>query len=218
MPVSKRSLLLNFFSLFLLSFSAVSGDSIREGAHYLRIKPAQPTSAPAGKIEIAEMFWYGCPHCFRFEPFLEQWLKRNKDKVEFVRIPAVINPKWEVHGRAYYAAEAMGIVDKLHKPLFSALHVERKRIYKKKDIIDFVATLGIDTQKFSATMDSFSVSSKIQRAKKLGQVYRINGVPSIIVNGKYLTSGSQAGSFEGLVQVMDYLKNQELASTTAKLP
>ena len=214
MPSYKQFTL--FLAAALLSFNAIAKEGLKdiqgvmEGVHYELIKPAQPTGAPAGKVEVTELFWYGCPHCFRFEPYVKGWLKNKSDDIVFKRVPALLSPKWESHARAYYAAEVLGITDKIHEPLFLALHVEKKRIYKEEDILDFIEGLGINRDEFTKAYKSFAVSSKIQQSKKLGQVYNLSGVPTIVVNGKYRTSASQAGSFEGLIVLTNALALKEL--------
>jgi thiol:disulfide interchange protein DsbA len=214
MPFHKLLILL--FTATLVSLNAFADTGIKgakgvqEGVHYEVIKPAQPTSAPAGKVEVTEFFWYGCPHCFRFEPYVKGWLKKKSDDIVFRRVPAMLSPKWESHARAYYAAEVMGVTEKLHEPLFLALHAQKKRIYKEEDILDFVEELGIDRDKFMQTYKSFAVSSKIQQSKKLGEAYNLGGVPSVVVNGKYLTSASHAGSYKALTILMNALALKEL--------
>lgn len=204
--------------LLSIGIPAVADDNIMEGVQYERISPAQPTTAPDGKIEVAELFWYGCPHCFRFEPYIKTWLKNKSDRIVFTRIPAILNPKWETHARVFYAAEALGIGEKIHAPFFNALHVDRQQLYQEEDILEFMQDMGIDKKKFSDAMHSFAVSSKIRRAKKLGQAYKVHGVPSIVVNGKYLTSGSHAGSLKGMIQMTSYLASKELSSKTSITP
>lgn len=208
-------ILFAFFATFNLHASEIV-EGATEGVHYQVIKPAQPTAAPEGKVEVMELFWYGCPHCFRFEPYVKGWLKKKSDDIVFRRVPAMLSPKWESHTRAYYAAEVMGVLDKLHEPLFIALHVEKKRIFKEQDILDFAASVGIDREKFANTYNSFAVSAKVQQSRKLTEAFNITGVPSIVVNGKYLTSASHAGSFEGLTVMMNELAKSELpAKATA---
>ena len=212
----KANQLFLFVLVILLSFTATAEEELSgvkgatEGVHYDLIKPAQPTSAPEGKVEVTEFFWYGCPHCFRFEPYVKGWLKKKSDKIVFNRVPAMLSPKWESHARTFYAAEVMGVTEKIHEPLFLALHAQKKRIYKEQDIFDFVEGLGVDRDQFEKTYKSFAVNSKIQQSKKLGQAYNLSGVPTIVVNGKYLTSASHAGSFKGLVILMNALALSEL--------
>ena len=216
MKISKS--LVPLLLLLLASFNVQATEIVEgatEGVHYQVIKPAQPTAAPAGKVEVLELFWYGCPHCFRFEPYIKGWLKNKSDNIVFRRVPAMLSPKWESHARAYYAAEVMGVLDKFHEPLFIALHVEKKRIFKEQDILDFAQRQGIDRTKFEQTYKSFAVSAKVQQSKKLTDAFNITGVPSVVVNGKYLTSASHAGSFEGLVVLMNQLAESEVTTSSA---
>ena len=217
MSVYKKMFQILLALLLTTSFSAMAEKGPVEGVHYKQITPAQPTSAPAGKVEVLEFFWYGCPHCFRFESHISKWLGEKSDNVVFTRIPAAISPKWELHARVYYAAEALGILEKIHNPLFEAIHVKRKRLNKKEDILDFIKGLGVDSKKFDQTMRSFAVSSKMQRAKKLGEAFNLDGVPSIVINGKYFTSGSLAGSYEGMIQLINVLSKKELSNNTASI-
>jgi len=182
-----------------------------EGVHYERIEPSQTTSAPGGKVEVTEFFWYGCPHCYRFEPYVKGWLKNKSEDVVFTRVPAVLNSGWEGHARFYYAAEALGVLNMLHESLFIAIHEKKQRLYKEADLIDFAESYGIDREAFAQAFRSFSVDVKIRKGRKLIEGANITGVPAVMVNGKFLTSGSQAGSYEGMVYLMHHLANEELA-------
>ena len=189
---------------------------LKEGLHYERIEPSQITSVPEGKVEVTEVFWYGCPHCYRFEPYVKGWLKNKDENVVFTRIPAVLNPKWETHARFYYAAEALNAIETLHEPLLIAIHEKKQRLYKEADLIDFAESRGIDREKFTDAYRSFSVDVKIQKARKLIEGSNITGVPAVVINGKFLTSGSHAGSYEGMVYLMHHLSRQELAALEKK--
>jgi len=204
------------FSLAVLSVLlfaspwAIAEEEVMEGVHYLRITPAQPTNAPKGKVEITELFWYGCPHCFRFEPQLNAWLKKKPDGIVFNRVPSPLNPKWEIHSRVFYAAEALGLTDKIHEPFFNAIHIDRKPLFTEDAILDFIASVGVDRKKFAAAMKSFSVSSKVRYALKLGRSANATGVPALIVNGKYLLDGKTAGSHASMIRLAEQLARQEL--------
>ena len=198
--------LVRFFavSIMALSFSNVSVAA--DG--YSLVTPPQPTET-GDKIEVIEFFWYGCPHCYRFHPVIEQWRKTLPDDVEFRLMPGVLNPSWVNHARAYFAAEVLGVVDKLHDPLFNAIHKQKKRLVKIDDLADFAAEQGIDRQQFLSTMKSFAVETRLRRSQQLAQAYKINGVPSVAIAGKYMTSGSLAGSYPRVIQVMDELIDRE---------
>lgn len=192
----------------------VSG-AIGAGAHaaenYAVVSPPQPTLG-GGKIEVLEFFWYGCPHCYRFNPVLEEWRKNLPDDVVFRPVAAVINSSWSNHARAYFAAEALGVVDKFHDALFDALHKQKRRIIKLDDLADFAAEQGIDREKFLDTMTSFAVETKLRRSQQMARSYKINGVPTMTIAGKYVTSGSLAGSHENVIKVMNQLIEKERAA------
>ena len=181
-----------------------------EGIDYQRVSPAQPTRS-ADKVEVVELFWYGCPHCHQLEPFLHEWLERQPDHVEFVRLPAVLNPNWEFMARAYITADLLGVVDQVHIPLFERIHAKRdNRVHSEDGLAAFFAEHGVDEQKFRATFHSFATMTRVNQAKLMTRRYGINGVPAIIVNGKYRTSaGLAGGTHAGLLRVVDHLIAQE---------
>jgi len=200
----KKSLI---FLLLMISSVASHAADYTEGVNYKKITP-QPTDT-GSKIEVLEFFWYGCPHCYAFEPYINAWKKTKPANVEFVRVPAIFRPDWEVQARAYYALSNMGVVEELHEKIFNAIHKNRKRLNKKNLITDFVVENGVDRKKFEAEYSSFSVDSMVRKAKKKQTAYKIQGVPSVAVNGKYLTSGSMSGSYENLIKIIDYLVAKE---------
>ncbi|MEM7208081.1 MAG: thiol:disulfide interchange protein DsbA/DsbL [Pseudomonadota bacterium] len=175
---------------------------------YEEVQPPQPTASD-GKIEVMEFFWYGCPHCYQFHPVVEDWRKTIADDVDFRLMPGVLNPSWVNHARAYFAAEAMGEVDKIHDSLFDALHKHKKRIIKMEDLADFAGEQGIDRAKFLSTMKSFTVETNLRRSQQLARAYKIRGVPTVTVAGKYITSGSLAGSYPRVIQVINQLIERE---------
>ncbi|MFA7096531.1 MAG: thiol:disulfide interchange protein DsbA/DsbL [Gammaproteobacteria bacterium] len=205
--------------VFLLAMVAMSlafgaqNKRFDEGIEYQLINPPQPTTNPA-KVEVVELFWYGCPHCFVFEPHLNAWLERKPANVEFIRIPATLNPGWAIHARAYYTAEVLGVLDKIHEPLFHAMHVQKRRLNNEAELAAFFAAQGVSEEDFRKTFNSFAVETKLRRAAGLVQRYGVSGVPAVVINGKYRTDGSLAGSYENLLQVMDYLIQKESAQVT----
>lgn len=195
--------------LWLPLAGAEDNAPFKEGVHYQRLNNPVPTSA-GDKIEVVEAFWYGCPHCYSLEPMIEEWLKRQPDNVAFVRIPAVLGRNWEPHARAYYVAKELAILDKIHKPLFAAIHAQKRPLGSEQQLADFFAEQGVDKDAFRKAYESFAVAKvELPRSQKLIQSYGINGVPAFIVNGKYLTSGSMAGSHEKLFEVLDFLIAKE---------
>lgn len=200
----KKSLI---FLLLMMSSVVSQAADFTEGVNYKKITP-QPTDTGV-KIEVLEFFWYGCPHCYSFEPYIKAWKKTKPANVEFVRVPAVFRPDWEVQARTYYALSNMGVIEDLHGKIFSAIHKDKKRLNKKASITDFVVENGVDRKKFETEYNSFSVDSMVRKAKKKQTAYKIQGVPTVAVNGKYMTSGSMSGSYENLIKILDYLVKKE---------
>ena len=179
-----------------------------EGQHYMPITPPQPTSSK-DKVEVVELFWYGCPHCYRLEPYVKRWLKKKPKNVKFVRMPGVLNPQWEIHARAYYAAEVLGVVEKIHAPMFEAIHEKKNRINNEAAIMALFKQHGVSENDFKKAFKSFAVETKLRRAKDMGRRYGARFVPAIIVNGKYLTGAQSAGGNSKVFKVVDQLVKQE---------
>ena len=175
------------------------------GAHYLRLSPTQPTSSNPDQVEVAEVFWYGCPHCKAFDPMLEQWRQTKPDYVNFVRVPAVWNPELQIHARAFYTAEQLGKGEEMHAAFFSEIHDRGNRLDSEAKLQEFFGRFGVDGPAFKAGFDSFAVSAKLQRADELNRRYRISSVPTIVVNGKYTTDAPMVGSYEALLELVDEL-------------
>jgi thiol:disulfide interchange protein DsbA len=157
----------------------------------MEISPPLPTDA-AGKIEVVEFFWYECPHCYTLEPRLEAWLKKLPKDVEFRRVPAMFNQQWAHSGRVYYTLEAIGELDRLHRPLFDAIHNGGLKITNMKQLQDWLERQKVDLGKFNAAFKSFAVESRLKRALELTAASRIESVPQMMVNGRYLVSADSA--------------------------
>ena len=200
----------SLFAFVSIGVTAEEGFSVKykSGEHYELISPAQPTSTK-DKIEVVEMFWYGCPHCFRLEPFVERWLKKKPANVKFVRMPGVFRPSWEIHARAYYTAEILGVVDKVHRPMFDAIHEMKQRMNTEPAILALFKKHGVPEKDFKRVFRSFAVETKLRRAKDMGKRYQAKGVPALIVNGKYRTSGHAAGSNSKVFKVVNQLIKME---------
>jgi protein dithiol oxidoreductase (disulfide-forming) len=177
---------------------------IVEGVDYKLVTPPQPTEVP-DKIEVREIFWYGCPHCFAFEPYLNAWLKTKPADVNFVRTPGIFRESWVPHAKAYYTAKALGVLDKFHPAFFHAIHVEHRRFLNEDDYAAMFAEVGVSKKDFENTFNSFTVNNEVKEAIKLDQAYGIEGVPAMIVAGKYQTSAGLAGSFERMLKIVDAL-------------
>ena len=186
------------------------------GKHYTMLSPAQPTSTDPGHVEVAEVFMFGCPACFGFEPHIQRWLGRKADYVNFVRIPAPWNPAAILHARAYYSAEALGKTEEIDGPFFNEFHTNRNYLDSEAKLADFFEQHGVDEATFKSTFNSFAVNAKLKRAEELIRRYNVTSTPTVIVNGKYLTAGQMAGSYEAWFAIIDDLAAREhAASTTA---
>lgn len=175
---------------------------------YTLIVPVQPTQS-VDKIEVLEVFWYGCPHCYDFEPHIKKWLETKADDVEFRRMPGIFNKSWIPHAKAYFTAEKLGVLDLIHGALFEALHKDRKRIYTESELKDFFESRGVAGDEFNRVFNSTEIETKFKQAFVMGQRYKLTGVPAVIINGKYMTSGSLAGSYENLLKTIDALVDRE---------
>jgi len=195
---------ISLLALLLLLPVISQAQEYKAGESYTKLAQAVTTQS-GDNIEILEFFWYGCPHCYSFEPTLKKWKKNLPANVKFIRMPSPLNPRWMVHTKTYYALEVMGEGEKHHEAIFSAMHTKKLKLHSKAAIADFLATVGVDKKTFLSTFDSFAVEMRAKQAMQLGQQYKVNGVPMLTVNGKYTISGSQAGSYTGMTNVADYL-------------
>ena len=187
-----------------ITFPAVA--DYAEGVDYLKINPAVSTSVDKGQIEVVELFWYMCPHCFRFEPIINKWKKTKPKNVVFKRVPAIFSPRWRFFAKVYYTIKILGIEDKIHGVLFTALHEKRARLGNAAAMANFVEkNAGVKKQKFIDVFNSFSVDAKVRKAEDLSKRYKAQGVPTLIVNGKWRTGGSIAGGQQGMIKVLDHL-------------
>ena len=171
---------------------------------YSELRPALQVEA-AGKIEVIEFFWYGCIHCYNFEPPLEGWLKKLPPDVQFRRVPAVFNERWALDAAIFYTFEALGVLGKVHRPFFDAIHRDRLRTENPAALSAWLQKQGIDPQKFNDTMKSFGVQGKTRRAAMLTGAYKIDGTPAMAVQGRYTVSADQGGSPEGMLQSVSNL-------------
>lgn len=180
----------------------------KAGQHYEVLRQPVRTSDPE-RIEVVEVFWYGCGHCFTFKPMAEQWAATLPGDVVKVRLPAVWHPVMELHARAYYTAESLGVVDRVHTPLFEAMNLRNEKLDSKDDIADVFEAAGVSRQEFADTFDSFGITSALSRGDSRQRTYGIRGTPELIVNGKYRITGTMAGSHAGMLQVADHLIEKE---------
>lgn len=167
--------------------------AFQEGRHYVRLPQQVAVSAPTGKFEVIEFFWYGCPHCNLFEPTLEAWVKKLPADVAFRRVHVGFRPSFEPQQRLYVTLETLGLVETMQRKVFAAIHLQNMRLDKPEQIFDFVAANGVDRAKFIETFNSFGVQSRVRQGSKLAESYKIDGVPALGVHGRYYTSPSLAG-------------------------
>ena len=201
---------LGIIVVFALLSHLASAAEFAEGSDYMVISPRMETTVDENKIEVIEFFWYGCPHCYTVEPYIKNW--NMPGGVELVRIPATFSERWIIHARVYYALESLDRLD-LHEVFFNAIHgrQQRRDLVREDKIAEFFASFssGISEDQFSKAYNSFIVNTKTQKADRLVREYAIKSVPTFIVNGRYLTSPSMAGSSQRLISALDYLINLE---------
>lgn len=170
-------------------------------------KPVKTTTGE--KVEVRELFWYYCQHCFNIEPLVENWLKSKPNQAQFVRQPAVFSDKWVSGAIYYHVLEQLGEVDKLHNALFNSIHVEKEAFYSSEDFVDWLVERGVDKTKAENAFKSFSVRVKVNKSKLNSNKYKISGVPSFIVAGKYLVDNKHAGSSTQIFDIINYLVKKE---------
>ena len=211
MTNSKSLLCLCVFGFLQAAYSLapLANTEFAPGQDWERVTPPVETKQDSKAVEIVELFWYGCPHCFAFEPELKKWVEQQNSRIEFIRVPAVFNKNWAIHAKAYYALEEMGVLGDLHIPLFEALHLQRRRLFNEKALTDFVSEHGVRPSEFREKFNSFSVDTKTRAAIAMTRKYGITGVPAIIVNGKYRSSPQKAGSYGRLLRLLDFLVEKE---------
>jgi protein dithiol oxidoreductase (disulfide-forming) len=192
----------SFFAAVLLALPLAAGaQQVNE------LKPPIPVES-GGKIEVLEFFWYGCIHCYNLEPQVEAWLKRLPKDVEFRRVPAVFNERWGLDATIFYAMEAMELLDKLHRPLFDAIHKQRLRTDDEQALSEWLTKQGVDAKKFMETMKSFGVRSKTRRAIQQTIAYKIDGTPAMAVHGRY-TLSAQPNMMQVVDQLVDRVRKEK---------
>ena len=186
------------------------------GVHYEELLVPVSTLDPS-KVEVDEMFSYGCIHCFNFDAAVSEWASRQDDGVIFTRVPAIFNKAWQMLAQAYYTAEALGVSDKTHDALFAAIHTYNKDLRTPEAIGEvFKEAAGVKPEAFMKAFNSFSVRSKVQQADSRARQVRLSSVPTLVVNGKYKTNSTLAGTNVGMLQVVDFLIKKEQAAAKAK--
>ncbi|MDH3440026.1 MAG: thiol:disulfide interchange protein DsbA/DsbL [Gammaproteobacteria bacterium] len=208
-----------FFRLFLVTLLLVGHSAYAQdastgeyvsGTHYEELNPRQPTSTSDDTVEVVEIFAYSCPHCNAFEEPLGHWKDTRADYITFIRIHADWgHPVAELHSRAYYTAEALGILEQTHPAFFHEFHERRNYLETREKLVEFFARFDIDEAKFNSTFDSFLVNSKVQKGRDLIRRYNVSETPTVVVNGRYVTKGNLAGTYGNWFGIIDELAARE---------
>lgn len=182
-----------------LASMTTSAASYQAGKDYKVL--SNPEKISGNAIIVREFFWYGCPHCYNLNPYMENWAKTKDKDVAFFKTPAALNPVWEANARGFYAAQLLGYEDKTHDALFKAIQKDGKKLFDQDSLSKWYASQGVDRKKFNSLYNSFAVGTKIGRSKEGAKRYQLTGVPAVVVHGKYVVTG------EGpqVVKVVDYL-------------
>lgn len=210
--------LFSAFAIALLTVACLAPAAAQQQPPFTEITPPIATDDKS-KVEVVEFFWYECPHCFALEPQLEAWVKKLPKDTQFKRVPAMFNQRWALSARVFYTLEAIGELDRLHKPLFEAIHKGGLKVTNDKQMMDWLERQKADTGKFNAAFRSFAVESKLKRALDLTQASKIDGVPALMVNGRYLVTAGGANTEARMLAIADSLIEQsrkQLAATAPK--
>jgi thiol:disulfide interchange protein DsbA len=198
----------------LIAASAFAQQAPAPGREYFELNPPQATDSP-GRVEVIEFFWYRCPHCYSLEPLLEPWVKRLPKDTQFKRVPAIFNDDWAIDARIFYTLEAMGAVERLHRPLFEAIHqqggVRLKGDAYAKWAAEWLSKQGVDMKKYDETYRSFTVTTRLRRASQMTQAYKFDGVPALAIQGRYVVNASSS-----MLSVADHLIGQARKQAPAK--
>ena len=193
-----------FINLFAINAKATN---FKLGDNYDEIVSKVEVSKP-GQKEIVELFWYGCPHCYDFEPVINPWSKSLPEDINFVRVPAMFGGLWDIHGQLFLTLQAMGIEEKVRSDIFEQVHTNPNSLSTPEQMASFLEVRDVDQEKFIATYNSFAINGQVNKAKELMKSYQISGVPSMIVNGQYRFDISSAGSPQKALELAEYLANK----------
>lgn len=191
------------FSFGLINLTSANAEIV-EGKDYTILTKPQPTEGD-GKIEVLEFFWYGCPHCYSLHPHLKTWLANIPGDVSFQYVPAILRPNWVPAAKIFYAIEALGITGSLHDKIYDAIHRDKIDLNNESVLFDWIEKQGIDRKKFENTFQSFAVQNQVSRSTQMSRQYQLNGVPTLVINGKYLTSGRMGSTPQDTIRTLDAL-------------
>ena len=182
-----------------------SADNLVEGQHYEKLPEPVKTQAEEGQVEVTEVFWYGCPHCYNLQRSVTDWYETLDEDVKVVHMPATMGGDWNTHAALFYAAEALGIREEAHADIFNAIHEEGQRLNNADSIARFLSQYGVSEDEVRQALDAFGVKSQVNQAHARMRTMRRMGVPALVVDGRYLVTPSSAGSLENMPQVADAL-------------
>jgi len=201
---------LMLFACGQLASAGPAAERFHEGSQYQRITPPSPLGEHSNKVEVIEMFFYACPHCYTMDAKMQQWLK-DKPYIDFHRIPAIVGPGWADQARAFYIARALGSFEQLHAAMFKAIHEGGKQIYNESSVIDFFVRQGVAREKVLALYRSPEIAASVNEARLKTVRYGLRGVPAVIVNGKYKTAPYFVRDQVQMLEVLDSLVEKERA-------
>ena len=212
MPVRILVSLLILLSQLITMPAAAQVDKYIAGTHYTVLDKSVRT-ADASRIEVAEVFWYGCPACFNFEPLINNWAENSAEDINFVRFPAIFNDLMKIHAQVFYTAQALGVAERVHDSIFNTLVAQRKQLQTEDQIVDLFAQHGVNKNAARKAFNSFSVRTRLNQAQKLTNDYRPRGTPSMVVNGKYVVSiGGAVDDQRLMLSIVDFLIEKERSS------
>ncbi|MFZ4701886.1 MAG: thiol:disulfide interchange protein DsbA/DsbL [Candidatus Methylumidiphilus sp.] len=208
-------LLILSFTTVVMAAEAPKAAPAAADLAYDAVVPPHPTNDPS-KIEVLEFFWYGCPHCYHFEPYLKDWLKTLPSNVVFVRQPAIFNAHWAAHAKAYFTAESLGVLGKVHDDFYDAIQNKHETLESEADLAKFFAQHGVKEEDFHKAYKSFAVDAKMRQAEVMAPSYGIDGTPALVINGKYRIGAAKAKSFDKMIETANALIKQESAAKHSK--
>ncbi|WP_017925598.1 thiol:disulfide interchange protein DsbA/DsbL [Thioalkalivibrio sp. HL-Eb18] len=177
----------------------------RDGQNFRTIQPPIDTGLEDGRIQVVEVFWYGCPHCYSFEPYVQEWQKGLADDVEFVYLPAPMNDVWALHARVFYTAQKLEVLDEVHQAFYDAIHDQGRELRSESAILRFINQRGLDADEFREVMRSEEIRRKVTEAGQDVQEYGVEGVPTLVIDGEAVVSASMTRSHEEMLDVADFL-------------
>ncbi len=202
-----RKIICFLLSFFVMNLAEVliAHAEIVEGRDYTVLSTAQPTESDPKHIEVIEFFWYGCPHCSDLHPYISRWLENKPVDVAFRFVPAIFRNNWVPGAKTFYTMESLGLTQTLHDKVYHAIHREKTDLSKEVVLFDWVAKQGIDRDRFGSAYNSFTVQNQANRSAQMTRQYKLTGVPALVVDGKYLTSGKAGGTPQDTISVLNQL-------------